>query len=254
MRRRAVALADVALIPLFACAVLAEPHAFAGDPVTAPVWYGLLSLAPLAIRRKHPWTALGSASLLQVAPGLLSGLVPSFFGNQVPLYLLVYTVARHRDGPAVRCLATYGLALAGMQAVHTAAARSPGYVVFDALTFAVAWLVGRTTRRFDLQSLELEQTLDALAEQQRLREQLAVAVERSRLAAESHDVVGHAITLMVVQVGATRMQLERGTPGWEELAETEDLGRQALAELRRILGVLHSSAESDRSSRAGVIS
>jgi signal transduction histidine kinase len=92
-------------------------------------------------------------------------------------------------------------------------------------------------RRFDLQRAELRRTLVSLAKEQADREDAAVDDERNRIAAEMHDVVAHAVSSMVVQVGATRM--EGGPPAeLAKLQEAEATGRQALAELRTTLGLL----------------
>jgi signal transduction histidine kinase len=71
---------------------------------------------------------------------------------------------------------------------------------------------------------------------------LAVAEERARIARELHDVVAHSISIMVVQAGAERRALGDERPGTSEvLATIEDSGRSAMAEMRRLLGMLRRS-------------
>ena len=245
MRRPWVGRTDAAVTAVFAGFVLLERHLFASDPVTAPLWLGLLSVAPLAVRRAHPRVALGAATALVLGPSLAGAFVPFFFAGQVPLYLLVYTVVRRHGDVVARSLWASGIVVAGVQALHVPHARSASYVLFDTLTFAVAWLVGRAVRRFDLQGRELQETLAALAREQQQHELLAVAAERNRLAAEAHDVVGQAVSVMVVQIGAARLALEKHGVPCAGLGEIEDLGRQALTELRRLLGVLHADGDQD---------
>ena len=85
--------------------------------------------------------------------------------------------------------------------------------------------------------LELEQEEEARA---------AVAEERSRIARELHDVIAHSISVMTVQAGAARMLLdEQPARALEPVAAVEETGRQALAELRRLLGVLRMDMASE---------
>jgi signal transduction histidine kinase len=123
---------------------------------------------------------------------------------------------------------------------HVAELRSMSNVVFGVGLYGLAWLVGRVLHRLEDRDRQLRAALEQLAAEQALREQAVVASERSRIAGEMHDVVAHAVTLMVVQVGAARMKLAEAAP--PELRAAEDTGRQALVELRRTLGLLGRTA------------
>ncbi len=73
--------------------------------------------------------------------------------------------------------------------------------------------------------------------------QEVVAQERARIARELHDVVAHGVSVMVVQVGGARLQLsEDPARARRSLLQAEDAGRQALSDLRQLLGVLRTSA------------
>jgi len=78
--------------------------------------------------------------------------------------------------------------------------------------------------------------------EQEERARAAAAEERARIARELHDVIAHNVSLMVLQAGAARQVLER-EPGRvrEPLLSIEESGRQAIAEMRRLLGILREN-------------
>ena len=114
-----------------------------------------------------------------------------------------------------------------------------GDTVFGGFVLFVAWYVGRR--------LQLRGERAA----QRLREQAAearriVAEERARIARELHDVVAHRVSLMTVQAGAAKaVAADDLDSAVRAMAAVEDAGRQALAELRHLVGVLRPEADPD---------
>ncbi|MFN2562892.1 MAG: sensor histidine kinase [Jatrophihabitans sp.] len=94
----------------------------------------------------------------------------------------------------------------------------------------------------EVRVVELEQWARFLEHDRDQQARAAVADERARIARELHDVVAHSVSLMVVQAGSTRHTLPPGAPGdvAEALGVIESSGRQALVELRRLLGILRT--------------
>jgi signal transduction histidine kinase len=211
-----------------------------------PTQISALAVAlPLAWRRRAP---------VLVMTVVMTGVVAQFamqddaLGTSlIAAWVAVWSAARHSERR--NAVASLGVALAGF---WTAAALPPtaglGYVLGDAVwatgvTLGV-WGLGRLLRSRRLLSRRLEQRADRLEREQEERARLAVADERGRIARELHDIVAHNVSTMVVQAGAGKRVLEHD-PGRarEALSSIEGSGRQALAEMRRLLGILRTDRE-----------
>ncbi|MFG2975748.1 sensor histidine kinase [Streptomyces sp. NPDC048331] len=114
-------------------------------------------------------------------------------------------------------------------------------VLFAIVPFALAWVLGdslRTRRAYYDQLVERNQRLESQREAQA---KVAVAAERARIARELHDVVAHNVSVMVVQAdGAAYVMDAAPEQAKEALLTISGTGRQALAEMRRLLGVLRT--------------
>ena len=205
----------------------------------------LLVTGPLAVRRRTPAAALlTSAAALVLAAFLVThsqGIPVEIF---LALLLAFYSVGAHcedrRSAPvaafAVAAIAAADLARPG---TFSASGSRPGAW----LAFAIAWLVGRDLRRRRQRVAELEDRAERLEREREEKARLAVAEERGRIARELHDVIAHAVSVIVVQAQAGPHLLhepERVTGVFDAI---ESSGRDALAELRRLLGILRSDDE-----------
>jgi signal transduction histidine kinase len=113
-----------------------------------------------------------------------------------------------------------------------------------AFTVTAAWSAGRAIRSYRTLTSELARTSARLAAEREDRARLAVAAERSRIARELHRAVAGSVASMVVQTKAAQRQLGRDPTGAEESMDAvEDTGRRALADMRRILGVLRHGTD-----------
>jgi signal transduction histidine kinase len=114
--------------------------------------------------------------------------------------------------------------------------RHPGpSLVFVPMLFAAAWLVGYALHE---RAVESKAAQERAARAEREREnaaRLAVAEERARITRELHDVVAHAVSVMVLQVGAVRHRMPEGGADRAALQNVERAGRTALTEMRRLL-------------------
>jgi signal transduction histidine kinase len=101
------------------------------------------------------------------------------------------------------------------------------------------WFVGRTIRQSRLQAERLQDLATQLELEREEKARTAVAEERSRISRELHDVVAHSVSVMVVQSQAAQRLLEGEQRNARQALESiETTGRQALTEMRRLLGIL----------------
>jgi signal transduction histidine kinase len=118
-------------------------------------------------------------------------------------------------------------------------------LIFTPALFGMSWLVGYALRERSVQT-EIAEERAARAEREReIAARVAVAEERGRIARELHDVVAHAVSVMVLQVGAVRHRMPAGEAEVREtLGDVEQTGRTALAEMRRLLNAMRHDDES----------
>jgi signal transduction histidine kinase len=116
--------------------------------------------------------------------------------------------------------------------------------IFPTAFVLIAWLAGRGVRTRTRLTEELHEAAVRAKEAHEEEASRAASDERRRIAREMHDVVAHSVSVMVVQAGGARRILERDPRrAVEAAAHIEDVGRAALTEMRRLLGVLHHADE-----------
>jgi signal transduction histidine kinase len=135
-----------------------------------------------------------------------------------------------------------------MVAAHVATVEGDLADFIQLVTWGAAWLAGRVVRRRTLEAARVAtEALQRLHEVE-LQAREATARERDRIARELHDVVAHAVSLVVVQAGAERLALGESSPRTRGVLDAiETAGRQALTELRAMLAVLRAPDDSDAS-------
>jgi len=212
-------------------------------PVVANVAVALLYASALLWRRRSPLLALGialgGALLMDFA---LTPILNLFVPFAIVL-ACAYATGAHREGRA----SYVGLALTviGLEAVQAAIGpRVFADYFFAALIGAVTWGAGRMVRSRTRLAAELHEATARLAEAGEDEQWLAAVDERRRIAREMHDVVAHSISVMVVQAGGARRILERDAGRAVEAAtRIERTGREALGEMRHLLGMLSDGAD-----------
>jgi signal transduction histidine kinase len=217
-----------------------------------PAW--ILLVSAVAVRRKIAVTAFYIGALggaVQVAGGELLRAAP--LPSDIAMPVLLYTVAAYRPRRAsvpalLVCLAGSAVAAATVWMPLNSPNRPFGQVAFaDALLsgcILLAWVLGDSMRYRRGYYAALEDKAARLEAERHAQAKIAAAAERARIARELHDIVAHHVSVMVVQADGARYAL-RTDPGRAETALTaiSATGRQALTEMRRLLGVLRSAGE-----------
>jgi signal transduction histidine kinase len=212
--------------------------------MSAPTWvsalFALAFTAPLAWRRRAPLATIATiAAALLVQVFLVEPAAP-FIGGYVPMLIACYSVAAY--APARQGLVGGAIAVLTVLVVTVRIAdlRDVGDIVLDVVAVGAVWTLGRALHRRTARA-------DALSDEVRSLEQEAreaVAQERARIARELHDVIAHSVSVMGVQAAAAEQMLtvdpERAR---EPLRAIQDGAREAISELRLMLGVLRSGAD-----------
>jgi signal transduction histidine kinase len=199
---------------------------------------------PLAFRRYHPisaWLVI-AAAIVGVHLSYRTAYVPSVSGGTA-LYAAYSAVAhsRHRN-LAITAVAVVTGALIVIFDNSGGGSGKVGNVAIYAFPPAVAGGLGiRELRRRLADSAANLRKADAEAQ---AATRAALAAERSRIAAELHDVVTHNVSVMIVQAGAARKILSSSPADAEDaLLAVEATGREAMTELRNLLGLLSPRAD-----------
>ncbi|MEU6343337.1 histidine kinase [Streptomyces sp. NPDC046977] len=214
--------------------------AFTQLPLPATVLLQAGLLLPLLWRRRRPATAFGAVMAVFVVQWALGAVLRA----DVALLIALYSLALHGR---LRQLAWACVAMAGglaLVAVRLSAAVSfwdSSFFLFSTATAAVAVGIAVRIRRAQLAGLRERAARLEVERDQRSR--LAAASERTRVAREMHDIIGHNLSVIVTLADggayAVAASPERGR---EALTLIGDTGRQALGELRRLLGVLRDQS------------
>ncbi|MET8858984.1 sensor histidine kinase [Streptomyces sp. NPDC004579] len=199
--------------------------------------------AVVALRRRMPEKML----LLAVAAGLAQLVldVPSA-PEDFAMLVIIYTVAANGARWASRLALVGGLCAGTLAQLRWPAheASGPGGVfiaIFQTVPFALAWVLGDSIRTRRAYLAQLEERAARLEKEREAQAKVAVAAERARIARELHDVVAHNVSVMVVQADGAAYVMDTAPEQARKALETiSGTGRQALAEMRRLLGVLRT--------------
>ncbi|WP_346181402.1 sensor histidine kinase [Streptomyces osmaniensis] len=263
--RSAVLDVSLAVVSALECGVEGVRFARdAGIPEAAGVVFGVLAGAVLVLRRRWPIAVvLVSIAVLPAQMGFLLGVVGLYTlaASELPRRIiaslagmsfvgtLIVTFVWVRQGVA-RGELTFGDWVVPFASVTTALGVTAPPLLLGLYVGARRRLMESLRERAD----SLERELQLLAERAEERAEWARGEERTRIAREMHDVVAHRVSLMVVHAAALQAVARKDPEkAVKNAALVGDMGRQALTELREMLGVLRSgAATADRARGAAV--
>ncbi len=231
---------------VLAVTAAAEAGVYAGDPSTA-VLFNLLAVSQLVVASRYPRVAAVVATLATLV--LLADRQAPLTVTGVLALLVVDAFLVVRRGVGLAVLLAIPLAL---NAVSPLDGSDPGAESFGPLVLVVAALLVGEALRQRGQALE-QRDATQLKMAETMREQTAME-ERARIARELHDIVAHHLSMISVQAETARLTSPDLPPdGRKRFEEIGATARDALTEMRRLLGVLREEGEgADRSPQPGL--
>jgi signal transduction histidine kinase len=209
-------------------------------PIAFFLVFGFASVA-LYWRRSQPLVVLGVilvASAISIVLGYADG-------PWVAFLISLYSVGRYvADDQRSYYALSSAIALVGIHVLT--GGEPPVSVGIGVFVTSLVWYIGRRIRIRGEYLTLLQERAAQLERKKAAEASRAVAEERTRIARELHDVVAHQVTLMTVQAGAAKtVSIDDPESAVKAMEAVENAGRQALGELRHLLGVLRPQSEMD---------
>ena len=216
-----------------------------GDAPRTTRWFTVPANAAivlvLLVRRRFPFAAPLSVWLMGAAFSFVDGRLAVFNGATLAAGLAAALLLGNLDDSVEARLGLI-IAVAGAALVVN---NDPNHqaeeFIFIPVLVSIAWLAGFLLHERTEQADAAEGRAQQADREREATARVAVAEERARIARELHDIVAHSLSVMVLQAGAVRHRLAGDlVEDKDALGDVERAGRQALAEMRRLLGVMRS--------------
>ena len=229
-------LAALALLLAVEGQILLEPAVRGQLPAAVG---GAVIAGAVAVRRRWPLGALVAGVSASVGADAFSRPASVAALATIPAAILgFYGAGAFLEAPRARAALAIGVALLAADVLITT--RSAADLFFDVAIIALLpWATGQMSRERGARERAHRERAERLDSERELRARTAAYGERARIARELHDVIAHSVSVMVIQAGGARvvMSSDAGRAA-DSLQLVERAGRDALAEMRRLLGVL----------------
>ena len=205
----------------------------------------LVGSAAMLLRSTRPVLCLVvfvTVAVVTQIPGIAEALTASV---AVGCLLALGNVGRRSSDPIS---ITAVIATIAIFTLGTVFGSRPLDAVVVVLGCGTAWGAGRLMRRDARRNIELIELAAQLTSEREARAREAVGAERARIARELHDAVAHTVSVMTIQTGGVRRRLDTDPERVRErdvLLNVEHLGREAVEELHRAVGLLRSGSQVD---------
>jgi signal transduction histidine kinase len=235
------------LIVALAVAAMFEVIATRDSAITT-LWFGIPAIAvlvlPILARRRFPFGGPLAYFVLAAAVSLVDWQLitsaESFFVIGLATAFLLGNLRNPWQAGTGLFVVLGSLAFI----VYKIPGHDTSGLIFIPLDFAVAWAAGFALRGRTVQAEAAEQRATQAERDREAAARVAVAEERARIARELHDIVAHAVSVMVLRVGAVRHQLPAVLEDDKDaLRDVERAGRRALTEMRRLLAAMRRDGE-----------
>ena len=254
LRQRLAALDPMRVDAVFALAMIIELELEAWLSNSVPESHRLATAvasvffaAPIAVRRRFPGVALVFCVSVAAIQTLFGGELLHYLGGaDLPVLALGYSAGAWLD--ARRSVITLVLALPGLVGVALLPGVGGPPSGINAISYALfyvsllifpAWIAGRVMGERSRRAAAFGELAARTAIEQESRKAAAIAEERSRIGGELQDIIAHSVSVMVVQASGARLMLASDPDrARDSILNVEHTGREALADLRRLLGML----------------
>jgi len=237
----------VAALAVVAMLEVALGRGSPGAPRTT-LWFSVPAIAILALpvfaRRRFPFAGPAAYWLLAGGISAVDPLLIPYAEALFPIGMAdAFLLGNLRD--VRRAASGLAVVVAGaITIVYNIPGHSASQLVFVPLEFAISWVAGFAVRERAVQAEAAESRATQAERERDTVARIAVAEERTRIARELHDIVAHAVSVMVLQVGAVRHGLPATlSEDREALMGVEQAGRAALAEMRHLLDAMREDGE-----------
>ena len=219
-----------------------SPAAPPTTPWIAIPTVGVLVLLLLA-RRRFPFAAPAGYWLLAAAISFGDGVLLAFVGSLSIVGLASAFLLGNLRNPLKAGVGLIVVLVGIVIVVYNIPGETVSDLVFIPLRFVVAWVAGYALRERAEQAEAAEERAAHAERERESAARVAVAEERVRIARELHDIVAHAVSVMVLQVGTVRHNLSAASEDHDLLRGVERAGRTALAEMRRLLAAMRREGD-----------